>query len=279
MKRVHYAEITSALDAIVRGCRSLNKLISTLGPTRDDQRLNETLKTIGLSGLQEIKSAAKRIEPALDEEKQYWLARRRYKADAFRKTREYPVARLIFQCFVLLEEIKDGAIDPDDSILSRSAFNEMREEIENLPPLEPKHLKKWAMVMRDFIWKVRPYLQGMGNYLGPEGQVYQAILKEAEGEASRRKAGRSQDFKAHYGVAPMELIRRAELDPMSLDSLLVRHRRKAAHLLGDVSAVASTRAIMKARSIVAMKVDEGDLKEALRSTILNKLGAILETRP
>ena len=142
MKREPYAEITSAAEQVARSCRELSKAVNKLeiGSGRD-KRLDDALAEIGLSGLREIESALAKLTPALEKKKREWDRLRRYKQKVLRKAFKKPLSKLVLQSIQLMEEIRDQTLDPEDDINERVGFDEMRQEIEALPPLGRKHLK------------------------------------------------------------------------------------------------------------------------------------------
>ena len=267
-----------SLKKIIEGCRAVNDLAFPFeyrpkGTNAPVLPMGDLMSDyVGYNGVRIIESAMERIAPAMEEVRQRWFSASRFRTDVGRRSAKNPIVGLVWRAVVLLDEIRSGEYHPESNILRETELEKMQEAIMDLPPRTRENYVRWARVIRDFVWNVQPWPWGTRKLFLPGGAIYKFLLTEAKGEAEGRRKDEILVFKKKYGMSPKALLL---LDGNSLERLKIQKGRDAGRLVDDLGAGARTDLLKRAVRIENKKIAESDLKEALRSKILEKLKTIL----
>jgi len=220
-------------------------------------------------GLAEIKKVLAEIAPPIEAEDGERLAKSPIKSqDAGDIIKEDPIYRVLTAAVAWLTLIKSGKPE-GNGLRAHKAFRVYLNEIMRLPESAKDDPTAWGRVITEVIWHRRAeeifHVEKVD--LEPGGEVYALIITEAEAACRERKLKRNETFQRRCGVDYTAFL---ALDDAGRIKVLEDHSRTPEEK--DKAAAHASRLLEDAREIEAMVVTDGDLKEALRDRLVERLG-------
>ena len=234
-----------------------------------DQRLAQLYcERVGLGGLEEIKKVLAEIAPPIEEADRERLAQSPIKSreagDVITEDAVYWVLSSAVGLFNLIQLGKPEG----NSLLGREAIRMHFNEILRLPVMPKGDPTAWGRVITEVIWhrRAEEILRVKKEDLEPEGKIYVLIAADAEAACQTRKRKRNATFQRQCGMDPIAFI--SCDDTARLKALETRSKTPEER---DKAAARAARLLADAREIEAMRVTDGDLKEALRDRLVERL--------
>ncbi len=259
------------LKRVVEACQEFNDAVfyhHGFGEAADQFLGKLYCEKVGFGGLQDIKELLAEIVPPIEQEDRERLAKAPIKSrdvgDKITEDAVYFVLNAAIGVFQLLISRKPEG----DSLLAREGLRVHLNEIMRLPPEPKDDPTEWGRVLTEVIWhrQEEPILHVNKADLEAGGSIYGLIIADAETACQRRKGKRDATFQRRCG-----LDHRAFLSLDDAGRLKLLEDRSKTPEERDKAAVRAAQLLTDAKSIEAISVSPGELKEALRDRLVERL--------